>query len=177
GAINQRKNVGGLMDALAKANELRGRKDLKVAWAGALNRAEISSLRTEARRARVEDQIHLMGFVEDQQLAACYRGARALAFVSHREGFGYPVVEAMATGCPVITSNRSAMLEVAGNAAWMVDPDDRDQIADALVLASDDPKERNRLKQAGLERVPEFSVDKMVENTLLSYERSWTESL
>src|SRR5690606_20073634 len=96
-----------------------------VAWAGALDRQERQRISGAAEEAGVADAVQLLGYVPDAELAALYRGATAQVFVSRAEGFGYPVVEAMACGCPVITSNRSSMIEIAEDAALTVDPEDR----------------------------------------------------
>jgi glycosyltransferase involved in cell wall biosynthesis len=113
--------------------------------------------------------VKLLGYVSDQDLAALYRGATAQVFVSRAEGFGYPVIEAMACGCPVITSNRSSLIEIAEGAAVTVDPEDADAIADAIVLLADDNAERRRLSARGIERAARFSLRRMAEQTLDVY--------
>lgn len=170
GSVNERKNVDGVLAGLARARRLIGSQDLVLCWAGHLDRSEVSELMDKANAAGVGDAVHQVGYVSDDDLGALYRGATALVFASKREGFGYPVVEAMACGCPVITSNCSSLIEVAEGAAVTVDPQDTQAIADAIVLLADDNAERRRLSEAGVRRAADFSVDSMVEKTLDAYE-------
>jgi glycosyltransferase involved in cell wall biosynthesis len=94
------------------------------------------------------------GFVSDQELARLYRGAAALVYPSLYEGFGLPVLEAMATGTPVVTSADGATAELAGPAAVLVDPLDVDEIAAGIRQAID---RRDELRSAGLERAARYS--------------------
>jgi glycosyltransferase involved in cell wall biosynthesis len=101
--------------------------------------------------------VHTPGFVELEDMPALYGLARALVFPSRYESFGIPIVEAMACGCPVITSSTSACPEVAGGAAILVDPDDVEGLASAMYRVSlDDPLVRD-LQQRGLRRAADFS--------------------
>lgn len=169
GAAHWRKNGEGVMKGLARARRLIGNEELLVAWAGALDRQERQRISGAAEEAGVADAVQLLGYVPDAELAALYRGATAQVFVSRAEGFGYPVVEAMACGCPVITSNRSSMIEIAEDAALTVDPEDPDAIADAIVLLADDNAERRRLAERGVHRAQHYSLRKMGERTLEVY--------
>lgn len=169
GAAHWRKNSEGVMQGLARARRLIGNEDLIVAWAARLDRQDRQRVRAAAEAAGVADAVKLLGFVPDRELAALYRGATAQVFVSRAEGFGYPVVEAMACGCPVITSNRSSLIEIAEDAALTVDPEDPDAIADAIVLLADDNAERRRLSARGLARAQRFSLRRMAEQTLEVY--------
>jgi glycosyltransferase involved in cell wall biosynthesis len=94
----------------------------------------------------------LLGYVPPAELANWYARAMIFAFPSLDEGFGMPVLEAMAAGTPVMASNRSAMPEVAGDAAWLVDPEDTEELADALVALTQDPERRADLSRRGLAR-------------------------
>lgn len=107
----------------------------------------------------VGDRLRYLGKVSDADLAAAYRGARALVFLSLYEGFGLPVVEAMACGCPVLTSNTTALAEVAGDAAMTVDPLSVDAIATALDRLCLDETLREGLRAAGLTRTAQFNWD------------------
>lgn len=109
---------------------------------------------------KVEQYVKCIGFVDEERLSAVYRGAEALAFPSLMEGFGLPVVEAMASGVPVVTSNSSALAEVgAAGASCLVDPYDVEAIADALDRTIYDSGLRQSLIKAGLERAKVFSWD------------------
>ena len=105
-------------------------------------------------------------------MEALYSGALALLFPSYHEGFGLPPLEAMACGTPVVASNRSAIPEVTGDAAALVDPDDIPAMARALEKIRDDQEERRKLIEAGVKRVAEFSWKKTARMTLELYERA-----
>jgi glycosyltransferase involved in cell wall biosynthesis len=97
--------------------------------------------------------VRRLGRVSDEELARLYRGARCLAYPSLEEGFGIPLIEAMASGTPVVTSSGGATEEVAGGAAVLVDPLDAASIADGIEEAA---KRRDELVRAGLERARAF---------------------
>ena len=112
-----------------------------------------------ARDAGVAATVHFCGSVSEQDLARLYRGAAAVAFVSLYEGFGLPIIEAMAAGVPVLTSNVAAMPEVAGSAALLVDPTSTEEIAAGLERISFDSDLRRKLVQLGRIRAGGFSWD------------------
>jgi glycosyltransferase involved in cell wall biosynthesis len=99
-------------------------------------------------------RVEWLGFVQDSELARLYRGARCVAYVPLYEGFGLPVLEALACGAPVVAARNEAAEEVAGNAAVLVDPLDPDAIAAGIAEAS---ARRDELRQLGLERAAAFS--------------------
>jgi glycosyltransferase involved in cell wall biosynthesis len=101
--------------------------------------------------------VHTPGFVDFEDMPALYSMARALVFPSRYESFGIPIVEAMACGCPVITSTTSACPEVAGDAAILVDPDDAEGLASAMYRVSRDDALAEDLRQRGLRRSAGFS--------------------
>ena len=106
------------------------------------------------------------GRVSDEELAALYRGARCLVYPSLYEGFGLPVLEAMASGTPVVTSRGGATEEVAGDAAVLVDPLDVDAIAAGITEALARGEE---LRAKGLDRAADFSWDRVARETLAVY--------
>ena len=110
------------------------------------------------------------GFVSDEDLPAIYNLADALLLPSLYEGFGIPVLEAMACGCPVITSTTGCSPEVAGDAALLVDPRNVDEIAAAIRRVLSDTALRTRLIQAGLARSAQFSWRRAAEESLQVYE-------
>lgn len=110
--------------------------------------------------------------VDKQKMEALYSGALALLFPSYHEGFGLPPLEAMACGTPVVASNRSAIPEVTGDAAELVDPDDISAMVRALEKIRDDGEERKRLVEAGAKRAEKFSWEKTARMTLEIYERA-----
>lgn len=169
GAADWRKNYAGMLAALARLKQAGRLGDLVLAWAAQLDAGSIERVRTHARSLGVEQALRLLGFVSDAELAALYRGAVAQLFVSLSEGFGYPVVEAMAAGCPVITSDRSSTAEIAGDAAWLVNPEDPSAIAEAIAELAADDAGRLRLSARGTARVRRFSLEQMAERTLAVY--------
>jgi glycosyltransferase involved in cell wall biosynthesis len=110
-----------------------------------------------AERQRVKSRIDFVGVVAEARLPSLYRGALALIFPSLYEGFGLPVLEAMACGTPVITSNVTALPEIAGDAAVLVDPTSIDAIAAAITKVTSDGSLRARHKEKGLARAAEFT--------------------
>lgn len=111
------------------------------------------------------DRIRITGYLADEDLAAWYARARIFAFPSLDEGFGIPLVEAMAAGIPIVTSNRSALSEVAGGAALLVDPDRDDDIAAALVKLAGDADLCDRLAVQGKVRAARFTWARAVAET------------
>lgn len=156
GTVEPRKNLVGLMDA----------------WAGLEGDAELVLVgppgwETEGivRRARA-DRVRMLGFVPDDELAALYGLCAVFAYPSLYEGFGLPVLEAMACGAPVVTSNLSSLPEVAGDAAILVDPRDPAALRGALARLLADPAERARLAAAGRERAATFTWERTARKTL-----------
>ncbi len=169
GAADWRKNFEGMLQAVIEARRAAPELELILVWAASLDATTQARLRQRLREASAEDAVKLVGYVSDQDLGALLRGAVAQLFVSRAEGFGYPIVEAMAAGCPVITSNLSSMAEVAAQAAITVDPEDHHAIADAIVLFADNATERRRFAAAGVARANYFSVARMARGTIDAY--------
>jgi glycosyltransferase involved in cell wall biosynthesis len=111
------------------------------------------------------------GFIPDADLPAVYAGSQALAFPSEFEGFGLPVLEAMACGTPVVCSNTSSLPEVAGDAALLVDPLDVDALTDALRRVLSDPALATELRDRGLAQAARFSWARAAQETLAVYRR------
>jgi glycosyltransferase involved in cell wall biosynthesis len=101
--------------------------------------------------------VRSVGYVDDHDLAGLYRGASAFVLVSLYEGLGLPCLEAMASGVPVVAADRAALPETCGGAAILVDPEDREGIAQAIERVLDDEPTRERLRAAGLRRAASFS--------------------
>jgi glycosyltransferase involved in cell wall biosynthesis len=116
-------------------------------------------------------RVQLLGFVDDHDLPALYNLATVFAFPSWYEGFGLPVLEAMACGTPVVTANNSALPEVAGNAALLVDAASPDQLSDALHVALVDDVQRERLATAGPVQARPFTWERTAAQLRSCYER------
>ena len=149
------KNVARLVEAYAAS---RARTVARLLFTGEPDRAT----QEMAHRLGVEREIGFTGRLDDAQLAACYRGALALAFPSLYEGFGLPVAEAMACGTPVLTTKATALAETAGEGnALFVDPQSVDAIAAGLDRLASDAALRAQLRERGLARARTFSWDRV----------------
>jgi glycosyltransferase involved in cell wall biosynthesis len=163
GAIQHRKNIARLVDAFEQVDP--GWR-LVLAGSAGYGAVEIAA-RIAASRSR--ERIVMPGYVPRAELAYWYARAMIFAFPSLDEGFGMPVLEAMASGTPVIASKRSAIPEVAGDAAWLVDPEDTEELAGALVALTRDQERRADLSRRGLARAAEFTWADAVEKTWQVY--------
>jgi glycosyltransferase involved in cell wall biosynthesis len=146
----------------------RGR-ELCLVWAGRPHPRRGAAIASLAGELGLRDAFVALGHVEDRALAALYRSAVCLLFVSRLEGFGYPLVEAMASGCPVVTSGGSSLGEVAGDAALIVDPDTPESVAEAVITLLDDGAERERWRERALRRAPRFDREHMARQTIDVY--------
>lgn len=155
GGSDWRKNSEGMLAGLAHARA-QG-LDLELLWAGSLDAGHIAAIDAEAARFGVSHAVRRLGYVSDDELSVLYRAAIAHLFVSRYEGFGLTVVEAMAAGCPVITSNGGALAEVAADAALTVDPEDHVAIGQAIARVCRDEALRAQLVRRGRARAPLFS--------------------
>ncbi len=167
GDADWRKNSEGMLAALARARETV--PTLELVWVGQLSAERTRWVQAQAEAFGVASACRLLGYVPDPALQALYRAALATLFVSRAEGFGYPVLEAMASGCPVVTSNVSSLPEVAGDAALLVDPNDPNAIAQAVTSLALDPVRRQDLARRGLERARQFSLESQARETLAVY--------
>ncbi|MBI5281776.1 MAG: glycosyltransferase family 4 protein [Candidatus Solibacter usitatus] len=160
GAIQHRKNLSRLVAAFERCAPSPWR--LALAGSDGFGAAEIHR-RIAASRA--SDRIDVLGWVDDNALNALYVRASIFAFPSLDEGFGIPVLEAMAQGVPVLSSNRSALPEACGDAALLVDPLSEDDIAHALTRLIADSALRGRLALAGRARAEQFPWSRAVAST------------
>jgi len=160
GAIQRRKNVARLVRAFETMP-----KGWRLTLAGATNgyeaAAELKAVETSPRRSDID----LLGYVPPAVLESLYSRASIFAFPSLDEGFGIPVLEAMAHRIPVITSDRSALPEAAGDAALLVDPENVDHLAAALNRLASDAELRADLIRRGLDRARLFPWGAAVEKT------------
>ena len=173
GSERPRKNLVCLLRAFAAIKDRGPRfaslRLRKVGSAGRSKKFRTTTLE-EARRLGIDRDIDFVGHVSDQDLAVVYSNAVALVYPSLYEGFGLPVVEAMASGCPVVASNISSLPEVAGSAALLVDPHDPAGFAEALQSVILDRDLRTRLCGDGLRRARDFSWDNAASATYAVYE-------
>lgn len=129
-------------------------------------------LKEEVKRLGLDACVRFTGFVTDEELAAIYRGARLYCFPSFYEGFGLPPLEAMANGVPVVSSDRSCLPEVLGDAAHYINPDDIEQMAKILYDVATDKTKRGMLRQRGFEQVKKYSWERCAKQTLEIYQNA-----
>jgi glycosyltransferase involved in cell wall biosynthesis len=159
GAIQKRKNIARLVEAF---ETLEPPWQLVLAGSNGFGAGEILA-RIEKSPAR--DRIRVTGYVSAEDLAGWYARAAVFAFPSMDEGFGMPVLEAMSAGVPVIASNRSALPEVAGDAAVLVDPDDTEALRQALLDMIRNVDLRREFARRGKARAQMFTWEKAVRET------------
>ena len=154
GAIQKRKNIARLIDAFRALPQ-----NWRLVLAGSVGYG------AEEMLSGVSDRVQVTGFLTDRQLAELYQRASIFAFPSLDEGFGMPVLEAMAHGVPVIASKSSALPEVCGDAAILVDPLNKDQIAVELLRLATEPELRKEFIERGIARASNFTWNAAVERT------------
>ncbi len=170
GSLEPRKNIGRLADAWEQLAEgIKRSHQLVVVAATGWKQGEVRQrLESMAQRGWVVP----IGEVSDDSLASLYRRARAFVFPSLAEGFGLPVAEAMACGAPVVTSGRSSLPEVAGEAALYIDPEDSADLAGALEAVISNRDLRRRLRERGYERANLFASETVLPQLLAVYQRA-----
>lgn len=146
------KNHFRLIEALALVDDSR----LSLVLTGQ-DYGRAGALIAQARRLRVDARVHHLGYVSAAVLPALYRRAEGMVFPSLYEGFGQPLLEAMACGCPVASSTRAALEEVIGGAALPFDPEDTASIAAAISSLTGDEAVRDRLVAEGIGRAARFT--------------------
>ncbi|MBZ0111320.1 MAG: glycosyltransferase family 4 protein [Thermoanaerobaculia bacterium] len=165
GTLEPRKNLVRLIEAYSRLpSELRSRYSLRIAGGGGWKQENLPV-------AQPIEGVHWLGPVSDEQLVELYRGAALFAYPSLAEGFGLPIVEAMACGTPVITSNVSSLIEVAGDAAVTVDPLDVEALTREIADLLEDTPRQAMLRERGLQRAADFSWQRTAEQVLALYRR------
>ena len=167
GAIQKRKNLERLVEAFELAFGERPEWRLVLAG-GAGYGADAAFRRIEQSRCR--SRIQVTGYLPAAELAHWYATASILAFPSLDEGFGIPILEAMAAGLPVVTSSRAALPEAAGDAAILIDPEDTEALGSALERLTTDGDLWKDLQRRGLERAKEFPWTRTVQHTWDAYQ-------
>jgi len=186
GDVNWNKNVEGLIKAFSRIqrykrslNSLRGYKDIKIqklelVLAGKAfedkKLKETRSIFQLIKKLGLTNQVKILGYVPIKDLVVIYNLAMIYCQPSFYEGFGLPVLEAMACGTPVICSQASSLSEVAGKAAFFINPNDYDSIAQGIERLIKDKELSKALEQKGLEQVRKFSWEKTAGETMKVYE-------
>ena len=167
GALDPRKNTLGVLRAFACFREISA-LPMQLLIAGLAQDAK-KRFSTMVVEMGLQEQVILLGFVSEQELVTLYNGADAFVYPTLYEGFGMPVLEAMACGTPVVTSSVGSIPEVAGNAALFVDPHQPEEIARAILRLISDVVLRERMIERGLTQVQRFSWANTAQQVLDTY--------
>jgi len=170
GTLQPRKNILVLLEAMAR----RGRPDLPLVLVGGkgwlfeeiFHRVEVLGL---------QDSVHFTGYVRDEDLPYWYNAASLLVFPSIYEGFGMPVVEAMACGTPVIAARTSSIPEATGGAAILFDPQNADELADRIAAVMNEAELSDKMKEEGLIQAQKFSWEQAGKETAIVYRKALAE--
>ena len=160
------KNIPRLVEAFALLAKSEPETRLLIAGRGEGQKELIELI----SRLDLDGRVQFLGQLTDDEVLACYAQALFFAFPSLVEGFGMPILEAMAGGCPVLTSRLSSPAEIAGDAAVLVDPADTSSIAAGMERLLNDEPLRRRLSADGRRRAAEFTWDRCAEQTLELYQ-------
>ncbi|MCA1971277.1 MAG: glycosyltransferase family 4 protein [Caenispirillum sp.] len=169
GNLQPRKNLERLMRAFARLPR-RTREDFDLVLVGQPG-WQAERIQAEAERLGIAERVRFTGYVADEELVALYNLATVFAYPSLYEGFGLPVLEAMACAAPVLTSSVSSLPEVAGTAALLVDPRDEEAISAGLLKLLTDDALRESLRTAGIARAARFSWQATAQHTAEVFEK------
>lgn len=162
GGFDPRKRVTDLVEAVAR---LRARvPTVQLVLSG-----EAPPEVVDLARRKLDRQVMFSGYLGDEQLASWYRRAWVVAYPTDMEGFGFPIVEAFASGTPVVATRVGSVEEVANDAALLVSPGDVEELADAIERLLLDTRLRDSLRAAGLQRASSFSWDEVAQKTMDVY--------
>ncbi|MCG3772263.1 MAG: Mannosylfructose-phosphate synthase [Nitrosomonadaceae bacterium] len=167
-AWQPRKNIEGLLKAFSLLHQQFPEFMLVIAGIPLWSSNDLSE---QIRSLGIEDAVVMPGYIAENDLPSLYSAARLFVFPSFYEGFGFPVLEAMACGTPVVCSNTSSLPEVAGDAALQVDPHDAEAIAIAMKRLLDDPQLYIRMREAGFDQAKRFTWGRAAEETVAIYEK------
>jgi glycosyltransferase involved in cell wall biosynthesis len=174
GSIEPKKNLPGLMTSFAEAIDKGCPARLKIAGRVAWGSKELSL--TLRKYPKLKDRVDFLGFVPQANLPQLLAQSLALVLPSFYEGFGMPVVEAMAAGAPVLCSNRGALPETAGGAAKLFDPMDSTFLAELLCELSADSTLRDKMKSSGFKHAASFTWENCASSTLSAYRQAMSVS-
>jgi glycosyltransferase involved in cell wall biosynthesis len=168
GTLEPRKNILTLLRAFSRLVAERPQDDLKLVVAGGKGWGDERFFASMDRLA-IRLPVIFTGYIADDDLPDVYRGAQMFVYPSLYEGFGLPILEAMASGVPVITSNRASLPEVAGDAALIVDPTRPDDLAAAMSAVLSNSALREGLQRKGIARAKGFTWEDVARRTLAVY--------
>lgn len=168
-SIEPRKNLARVIKAFVEIIKIEKYRNLKLVCVGG-GGWKNSHIYELVNKSNLKNNILFLGYVKDKELPLIYSGAKLFLYPSLYEGFGLPVLEAMASRVPVITSNVSSLPEVAGDAAVFVNPYSEREIYEAIITLLEQDELRGKLICKGLERVREFTWEKTARKTLGVYQ-------
>nr|WP_281363499.1 glycosyltransferase family 1 protein [Paenibacillus lemnae] len=157
-SMSPNKNFGSIVKAIQHLN----RTDVDFVIAGGTNPKLFKE------QGELPESVKYLGYVEDGELRSLYEHAACFVFPSFYEGFGFPPLEAMTCGCPVVASRTASIPEVCGDAAMYCDPHDWMDIARCMEQVIDDPALQIRMRTEGLEQASRFSWEKCARDTLMA---------
>ncbi len=169
GGLHPRKNLGRLLEAYALLRREEPAPPLVIA--GNIDTPWGRELIQQVTNLDLTSEVIFPGLITERVMPSLYRSAITLVYPSLYEGFGLPILEAMASGTPVITSDGSSMLEVAGEAAVLVNPENTEELAGALRRVLTDSSLRLRLIEQGLQRSRQFTWERTARETVAVYQR------
>ncbi len=172
GSEHPRKNLGGLLRAFAilkSEGSFPGLKLVKVGKAGGPEAEFRKHSRQLIDGLNIAGDVIFTDYIAEADLPAYYSGAECFVLPSHYEGFGFPPLEAMACGCPVIVSNAASLPEITGEAALKVEPQDSNALAEAIYRVLRDKRLRQELISRGFEQAKQFSWERTARETLAVY--------
>jgi glycosyltransferase involved in cell wall biosynthesis len=172
GFLDPRKNVQGHVRAFEKLGKEQEMRDLQLVMVGPESPAT-SQVLAEIASAKVRDRIHVTGYVPDDDLVALMNGAQVFVYCSVYEGFGFPVLEAMACGTPVVTSITTSLGEISQDAAILVDPANHEEIAIGIARLLTDDALRETMQARGLEHAKQFTWRKCAQEHLRVYQECY----
>lgn len=172
GNTDPKKNVMGVISALSELKK-NGKLTMPLVMPD-LDKEYLLRIMREIKATDVRDDILLCGYIPNQELPAVLNQATLFLYPSLRESFGIPLLEAMACGVPVITSNTASMPEVAAEAAAFIDPFNPHTIAQKIDELLNNEEMRNELAQKGLERAKDFSWDITAQKMIKIYEKAYS---
>lgn len=177
GVLEKRKNLGTLINAFDSLTRIAGYEDLRLVLVGQRGPRETlddyDHLVELVTSLGLTDKVDFTGYVRQDQLASYFQHALGYVFPSANEGFGLPVLEAFSFGLPVIISRQGALMEVAGEAALILEKNDSEALLQSMKLLVDDPELRKELGEKGRIRLEQFSAEKF----FLSLEQAFKEIL
>lgn len=169
GTLQPRKNIPALLEAFNMLNTKYKILNTKLVIAGGRGHNYDKRIDMLMEKYKLQDKVLFPGFVDEKDLPTMYKLSNIFVFPSLYEGFGIPVIEAMAMGAPVIVSNKSCLPEVVGEAGFIIDPDNSEEFAGVIYKILFNSDLRNCLIEKGYKRAKDFNWNKMAEETLKLY--------